>query len=168
MLGMLAACNPPPDRNVPPDDLVAISNMPATNFREVGAGTGRAVMPGDRVTIHLIGRYAGRGEGSDPFADGPFTFIAPSSASLQMLAPAVVGARVGARRKFTQPVLADSATGVRMASYTGAFVEQEFFRYRNDRGDLAFETEVIVVCRPRELSFMRGNKFETHISLGCR
>jgi len=32
----------------------------------------------------------------------------------------------------------------------------------------AFETEVLVVCRPREIVFMRGNKFESHVSLGCR
>ena len=76
-------------------------------------------------------------------------------------------ARVGAGRRFTLYIASDSSTGTRVTTYGGMFPEREFFRYRNDRGGLAFETEVLRVCRPRQITFMEGNKFEMRLPLGC-
>jgi hypothetical protein len=164
--GAVWACHSPEDWSVPGAiDIAATGELPSSDFEEVRAGTGRPVMPGDRVTIHVIGRYADR---RAPFSDGPITFIAPSDTRQDVLARAAIGARAGARRRFEQPVTPDSATGSRFSERTGLFQEKEFFRYRNDRGTLTFETEVLEVCRPREFVLFRNSRWQIRNPLGCR
>ena len=81
---------------------------------------------------------------------------------------AVIGARVGARRRFEQALTPDTATGARFSERTGLFQEKEFFRYRTDRGTLTFETEVLEVCRPREFVLFRNSRWQIRNPLGCR
>lgn len=117
------------------------------------------------MAIHVLGRYADR---QAPFSDGSITFIATTDTKHEVLARAAFGARVGARRRFEQPLTIDSATGARFSERTGMFQEKEFFRYRNDRGTLTFETEVLDVCRPREFVLFRNSRWQIRNPLECR
>lgn len=164
--GAVWACHAPEDwPGSGSIDFAATGELPSPDFDEVRAGTGRPVTPGDRVTIHVVGRYADR---QAPFSDGPITFIATSDPKHDVLARAAFGARVGARRRFEQPLMPDSATGGRFSERTGMFQEKQFFRYRNDRGTLTFETEVLEVCRPREFVLFRHSRWQIRNPLGCR
>ena len=164
MLG-LSACYSVDERDVMSRPHIALmADMPTMEFRELHAGSGRPVLDGDRVTIRVVGEYA---RGSQRFAEGEITFISGSHPNGNLLGPAAYAARVGARRHFTHYIASDSSTGTRVTTYGGMFPEREFFRYRNDRGGLAFETEVLSVCRPRQIAFMEGSKFAMRFSLGC-
>lgn len=159
------ACTSPQDGYAASEAaLIAMGEVAPSDFEEVRAGRGRPVTNGDRVTLRVVGRYAERPQ--LPFADGPMTFISLSDRESALLGRGAIGARVGTRRKFTQAIVLDSARS-RFVETQGMFQEKEFFRYRNDRGALVFETEVVDVCRPREIVLFHNSRWQTKTSLGC-
>ena len=131
----------------------------------MGIRTGTVRWSTIAITIRVVGAQARFVAAR--FADGEITFISASYPNGNLLGPAAYAARVGARRRFTHYIASDSSTGTRVATYGGMFPEREFFRYRNDRGGLAFETEVLRVCQPRQITFMEGNKARHALPLGC-
>ena len=155
LLAGLAACvqpvHPRPEaRGAPPGD----------PLRVIGeeAGSGAPVIPGDLVTVDLVGRY---GDGTE-WGRGPFTFTYTAASY-----PGASGVtRVGARYRlaWNHEGLGQSP---RRITFEGERASQQAWAIRRDRGPVVIEHHVTSWCRPMKLVVANSGVFDLQFPLGC-
>jgi ankyrin repeat protein len=116
-----------------------------------------------RATVRFTGAYTD----GERFAEGKLTFTPGGS----MFDRAVAGMRRGESRHAEIPV-PDCPGSARFVEFgspdeTGEGVEEQF-RYRRDRGPLAFDLELVELCVPTYWVFMQGTLFQGRFDRMCR
>ncbi len=121
-------------------------------------GRGRPVLPGDRIRVELIGRYAN----GEVWGQGPYTFRAGTGSYPDLRAPLQVGAEI-----TMQLVTTPDDTTNRLHPFPGGDIEREGYQVRRDRGPIIIEHRVRHVCRPMKVFFLQTGFGPIEMELGC-
>lgn len=122
-------------------------------------GTGQLVIPGDRIVVDFVGRYAN----GEIWGEGPLTLVVGWGTYPGLQAPLKVGADI------TIQYLNDpNDTTVRLVPFPGGDSEKEAFQVRRDRGQIIVEHKVRTVCRQFKLVLLRTSGLgDIEPEIGC-
>jgi hypothetical protein len=121
-------------------------------------GSGRAVLPGDRVLVRFTGTYAT----GDTWGHGPLTYMLGDATYPTAQLPLQEGGRLR-----MQVVISPTADGPRLLEFLGVDMENEAYRMRRDRGQAFVEHEVVHSCRPMRLHLLTTGFGSIDFPLGC-
>jgi hypothetical protein len=118
----------------------------------------RAVAPGDRIRVDLVGKY---GDG-EIWGEGPLTFIFGNDTYPGAIHPLRVGSYIRMQH-LTTP----NDTTVRLLPFPGLDTENEAYQVRRDRGPIVVEHTVRSACRPMKIYFFQTGFGPIEWALGC-
>ena len=116
------------------------------------------IVPGDRIRVEFVGRYAS----GEEWARGPLTLIYGEGTYPGAQMPV----RVGAVERMQYVVRPGDST-VRLLPFQGDDAENEAFQVRHDRGQIIVEHRIVSVCRPMKVHVMNTGFGPIESDLGC-
>ncbi len=141
-------------------NIVSGPPMPAGKVRLLTErpGSGQVVIPGDRIVVDFVGRYAN----GEIWGQGPLTLVAGWGTYPGLREPLKVGAAI-----TMQFVTDPNDTASRLISFQGGDSENEAFQVRRDRGQIIVEHQVREVCRQFKLVILKTDLGDIEPEIGC-